>query len=320
MDPFQKPPSISLSCPWLSRGHISRLEQKLLELREEQGGGVILFTWLSFLQEDSLAFLGMENVIRVAELCEADQSEASSDHVEEVKSDKQASGSSVQNTCDKIDEEKMATSVDQPVVKVVPSERKQMHRRYSVRTFVGTVKKWKQIDDRSGHGFIKMSDGREYSFHSRDCHNTTKDSEGLISFRKGDQVTFEEQLNTGTKKHHNTPKAVNVANFFEDDIDRNGMTNQLSEEANEIGSDQINEITSNNSSQEMPIPTEPMPTEKKETVDHAPKTQRKRISRRQKLVTLFREFDQMKKEEVFSSSLQSCDICFTDKVSSPLIG
>ena len=163
-----------------------------------------------------------------------------------------------------------------------------------------------------------MSDGREYSFHSRDCHNNTKDSEGLISFRKGDQVTFEEQLNTGTKKHHNTPKAVNVANFYEDD--RNSMTNELSEVANEIGSDQINGISSNKNNQEMQIPTEPVPTEKEETADHAPKMHRKRISRRQKLVTLFREFDQMKKEEVFSSSLQSCDICFTDKVGSPLIG
>ena len=276
---------------------------------------MILFTWLSFLQEDSLAYLDMENVIRVTELCEAEQAEAASDLNEEVKSDIQASGSSVQNTCDKIDEEKKASPVEQSVEKVFPPEKKQMQRRYSVRTFVGTVKKWKQLDDRNGHGFIKMSDGTEFSFHSRDCHNTTKDSEGLITFKKGDQVTFEEQPNT--KKHHNTPKAVNVAKVNFNGNDDKSMTNEVSE--NEIGSDRLNEIPSNN--QEMQITTEPVPTKKTENSNSAaPQKQRKKISRRQKLVTLFREFDQMKKEEVFSSSLQSCNICFTDKVSSPLIG
>ena len=45
--------------------------------------------------------------------------------------------------------------------------------------------------------------------------------------------------------------------------------------------------------------------------------QRQRIkkkSRRQILITLLREFNQMKEEEVFSSSLNSCEICYVDKV------
>ena len=264
---------------------------------------MILFTWLSFLQEDSLAFLGMENVIRVSELCQVEQAEAARDSVEENKYDIQASGSSDQNTCDKIIQEL-------PVEKIIPSEKKQMHRRYSVRTLIGTVKKWKQLDDKNGHGFIKMSDGREFSFHSRDCLNTN-DSERLISFKKGDEVTFEEQKITA-KKHHNTPKAVNVAhaNYYQDDM--NGMENELSRVANEIGSDKPFGKTSDK--QETKITTEQVPTKKDENSNHALQMQRKRLSRRQKLLTLFREFDQMKKEEVFSSSLQSCDICFTDKV------
>ena len=279
-----------------------------MDIREEQGGGVILFTWLSFLQEDSLTFLGMEKVIRVSELCEVEQTEAASESVEENKNDVQASGSSVQNTCDKIYEE---LAVELPVEKIVPSEKNQLQRRYSsVRTLVGTVKKWKQLDDKNGHGFIKMSDGREFSFHSRDCQHTN-DSERLISFRKGEEVTFEEQKITA-KKHHSTPKAVNVAhaNYYQDDM--NGMKNELSRVANEIGSDKHNVKLSDN--QEMQILTEQVPTKKDENSNHTLQMQRKKVSRRQKLLTLFREFDQMKKEEVFSSSLQSCDICFTDKV------
>ena len=278
-----------------------------MEIRDEQGGGVILFTWLSFLQEDSLAFLGMENVIRVSELSQVEQAEAASDSVEENKNDIQASGSSVQNTCDKLDEE---LAVEQAAEKNIRSETKELQRRYSVRTLVGTVKKWKQLDDKNGHGFIKMSDGREFSFHSRDCLNTN-DSERLISFKKGEEVTFEEQKITA-KKHHNTPKAVNVthANCYQDDM--KGMENDLSRVANEIGSDKPDEKSSDN--QEMKVLTEQVPTKKDENSNHALQIQRKKVSRRQKLLTLFREFDQMKKEEVFSSSLHSCDICFTDKV------
>ena len=274
-----------------------------MEIREEQGGGVILFTWLSFLQEDSLAFLGMENVIRVSELSQVERAEAVCNSVKENKNDLQASGSSVQNTCDKLDKELA-------VEKIIPSVKNQLQRRYSDRTLVGTVKKWKQLDDKNGHGFIKMSDGREFSFHSRDCLNTN-DSERLISFRKGEEVTFEEQKITA-KKHHSTPKAVNVAhaNYYQDDM--NGMKNELSRVANEIGSDKHNVKLSDN--QEMQILTEQVPTKKDENSNHALHMQRKKVSRRQKLLTLFREFDQMKKEEVFSSSLQSCDICFTDKV------
>ena len=313
---------MSLSCAWLARTHITRLEERLLDIREEQGGGVILFTWLSFLQEDSLAFLGMENVIKVSDLCEVEQAEAASDFNEEGSSDIQASGSSVQNTCDK-DEEQNAKPIEKPAEKKdFPTEKEQLQRRYSVRTLVGTVKKWKQLDDRNGHGFIKMSDGREFSFHSKDCLNRNE-SEGLITFSKGDQVSFEEQRNTMSKKHHNTPKAVNVTNYHQDDIKiMTNLTNELSTKSNEIGSCssdiKLNEITTNN--QKNSITPEQVPTRKEDKTNLEKQIQRKRIYRRQKLVTLFREFDQMKKDEVFSSSLQSCDICFTDKVSCPLIG
>ena len=42
----------------------------------------------------------------------------------------------------------------------------------------------------------------------------------------------------------------------------------------------------------------------------------KKTSKQKKIITLLREFNQMKKDEKFSLSLHSCDICFTDKVCS----
>ena len=314
---LQAAPSLSLSCPWLSRSHTTRLKHHLLTLHEEQGGGVILFTWLSFLQEETLPFLGMDDVISLAELCEEEVAEDTTPAGQlAVERDVQAAGSSksVQDTCDYVvDEWESHTSHEEkPAEKNISSEKKEMHRRYSVRTHVGTVKKWKQLNENNGHGFIKMSDGRELSFHSRDCLNLPE-NEGVIFFKKGDKVTFDEQTHGGVRKHHTTTtKAVNVTYYLEDGISTE-MESVNSRVDNEIViSDEI--PCKNLENQNTSVPEKKI-TENEQKVEKTNVKSRKKASRRQKLVTLFREFDQMKKEEVFSSSLQSCDICFTDKVS-----
>merc|ERR1719300_1864580 len=160
--------------------------------------------------------------------------------------------------------------------------------------------KWKQIDDSFGTGFIKTKNGREYSFNSKDCLNNSENfPRGQAFFGKGDRVYFDELATRHNGKHKNTPKATNVEPYFEL-ID------------NHIESDKDKE--------------EPLKIEKEdETADFNcdKKVVRKEIkrgkSKEQKLLTLFREYNQMKKDEIFSTTLNSCDICYTDKVGSQCV-
>jgi len=63
-------PSFTLSCPWLHTNHIDSLSNKLLEIHKDMEGAVVLFSWLSFLQEESLSFLGLDTSINIADLCD----------------------------------------------------------------------------------------------------------------------------------------------------------------------------------------------------------------------------------------------------------
>jgi len=59
-------PLYCITCPWLLEDQKKKLEIELKNLWDEQGGGVILFTWLNFLQEELLEFLGLDNRIDIS--------------------------------------------------------------------------------------------------------------------------------------------------------------------------------------------------------------------------------------------------------------
>ena len=57
--PSDSPPNISLFCSWLNKEQLAQLKESLINLWKDSGGSVILFTWQSFLQDDSMKFLDL---------------------------------------------------------------------------------------------------------------------------------------------------------------------------------------------------------------------------------------------------------------------
>ena len=55
--PSDNPPIVDLFCSWLNKEQLSQLKESMLNLWKDSGGSVILFTWQSFLQDESLTVL-----------------------------------------------------------------------------------------------------------------------------------------------------------------------------------------------------------------------------------------------------------------------
>ena len=55
--PSTCPPAISLYCTWLNSEQVERLTNKMMQMWTESVGCVVLFTWKSFLQDESIDFL-----------------------------------------------------------------------------------------------------------------------------------------------------------------------------------------------------------------------------------------------------------------------
>ena len=133
----------------------------------------------------------------------------------------------------------------------------------------------------SGHGYIRGEGNSEWSFQLRDCISTVQQSEGSSLFSKGDRVSFEEIRNSARK----TSRAVNVEREMTD----SDTTVQTGEAAGSSSS-----LTGCDK------------TTRRET--------ERKPSKQDQIISLLREFNQMKRDEKFSLALHSCDICFTDKV------
>lgn len=58
-------PSFSLSCPWLTQTQLSSLAAQLNDLYQSTGGTVVLFSWVQFLKDETLSFLGIHNVLDI---------------------------------------------------------------------------------------------------------------------------------------------------------------------------------------------------------------------------------------------------------------
>uniref|UniRef100_A0A8D0DX77 E3 ubiquitin-protein ligase RNF14 n=1 Tax=Salvator merianae TaxID=96440 RepID=A0A8D0DX77_SALMN len=59
--PSVSPPKFTLSCKWLSHAQLSALCKHLDYLWEENRGSVILFAWIQFLKEETLAYLNINS-------------------------------------------------------------------------------------------------------------------------------------------------------------------------------------------------------------------------------------------------------------------
>lgn len=89
--PSTSPPVYTLSSKWMTRAQMSSLCRRLDELSEENQGCVILFTWIQFLKEEVVDFLGIESPLEVPRAKSSDQRKKSesavSDKNEEKKHD-----------------------------------------------------------------------------------------------------------------------------------------------------------------------------------------------------------------------------------------
>lgn len=63
--PSTSPPNYTLSSKWMTRAQMSSLCRRLDELWEENQGCVILFTWIQFLKEEAVDFLGIKSPLEV---------------------------------------------------------------------------------------------------------------------------------------------------------------------------------------------------------------------------------------------------------------
>ncbi|XP_033937333.1 E3 ubiquitin-protein ligase RNF14-like [Pseudochaenichthys georgianus] len=59
------PPSFILSCSWLTHTQLSAVSDQLTDLYQATGGAVVLFSWVQFLKEDALKFLGIHTLLEL---------------------------------------------------------------------------------------------------------------------------------------------------------------------------------------------------------------------------------------------------------------
>ncbi|XP_051734617.1 E3 ubiquitin-protein ligase RNF14 isoform X2 [Ctenopharyngodon idella] len=74
--PSVSSPIFTISCKWLTRVQITALCRRLDELWEENQGNVVLFTWIQFLKEETLEFLGIQSPLEIQSNCSQHQCES----------------------------------------------------------------------------------------------------------------------------------------------------------------------------------------------------------------------------------------------------
>jgi len=186
----------------------------------------------------------------------------------------------------------------------------------------GKVKKW---NDASGKGIIRNDVGKEWCFSIKDC--IVQREEGFKMFKIGDHVKFQE-IN---KSHWSIPRAVDVDWFTESGKStvKNQFCSGQDQQTNgePIQKDRDTEIEdlkgSNNKgsnstelSQTKSVSPEPMKPSNTEDKTDENEMNSGSVTSEEKVLTLLMEFNNMKMEEEFAVSLNSCQICFTDKVGS----
>eukprot|EP00090_Calanus_glacialis_P004158 TRINITY_DN13072_c0_g1_i1.p1 TRINITY_DN13072_c0_g1~~TRINITY_DN13072_c0_g1_i1.p1 ORF type:complete len:850 (+),score=253.12 TRINITY_DN13072_c0_g1_i1:36-2585(+) len=180
----------------------------------------------------------------------------------------------------------------------------------------GWVKKW---NDGTGKGIIRSEGGKEWSFTSKDC--LVKGEVGFKLFSKGDRVTFEQnsdnhgatpratsvmlagELDSGVGSNNSSVDLPPVHHVDKDMVDNSVEVKEFKGEKEKLSVDPA--LPGTSGKQEKPVENPVIP-----------KRVRRHSNRQQQLATLLREFNNMKEEEEFAVSLNSCLICFTDKIGS----
>ncbi|XP_056123816.1 E3 ubiquitin-protein ligase RNF14 [Rhinichthys klamathensis goyatoka] len=86
--PSVSSPVFTLSSKWLTRVQITALCRRLDELWEENQGNVVLFTWIQFLKEETLDFLGIQSPLEIQSSCVQHQCESGQKEAEDISGDK----------------------------------------------------------------------------------------------------------------------------------------------------------------------------------------------------------------------------------------
>ena len=73
--PSEAPPEYSLECRWLTDRQVSVLASKMDSIWSEQVGCAVLFTWLQFLQQESLFALGIAGCDQTIDLTDIYEAE-----------------------------------------------------------------------------------------------------------------------------------------------------------------------------------------------------------------------------------------------------
>ncbi|XP_060792538.1 E3 ubiquitin-protein ligase RNF14 isoform X2 [Neoarius graeffei] len=63
--PSSSAPAFTLSSKWLSRLQLTSLCKRLDDLWQENQGSVVLFTWIQFLKEEALEFMGLQSPLEI---------------------------------------------------------------------------------------------------------------------------------------------------------------------------------------------------------------------------------------------------------------
>ncbi|XP_077080945.1 E3 ubiquitin-protein ligase RNF14 [Siphateles boraxobius] len=86
--PSVSSPVFTLSSKWFTRVQITALCRRLDELWEENQGNVVLFTWIQFLKEETLDFLGIQSPLEIQSSCIQHQCESGQKESEDISGDK----------------------------------------------------------------------------------------------------------------------------------------------------------------------------------------------------------------------------------------
>jgi len=182
----------------------------------------------------------------------------------------------------------------------------------------GCIEKW---DDVAGRGVIRSDQGKELSFTSQDC--LVRGEEGFRLFNRGDRVTFVELFAGEAGKIQFDLELDSGVSSNDTSVDLQGGeimrdSEKVKEETEKLD-DEKYLATDNGEKEQAAINSVEVNSKISEAVAVIPKRTRRKSAKEDQLATLLREFNNMREEEEFAVSLNSCQICFTDKIGSQCI-
>jgi len=175
----------------------------------------------------------------------------------------------------------------------------------------GCIKKW---DDVAGKGVIMSDQGKELSFSSEDC--IARREEGFRLFNRGDRVTFVELFAGAAGKIEVAPELDSGVSSTDSSVDLQGGERMGDSEEVKEETDKHCVTTDNGGKEQAAASSVTLIKNLSDSVAVRPKRTRRKSGKEDQLATLLREFNNMREEGEFAVSLNSCQICFSDKIGS----